>query len=205
MGGFHLLGEATVADDGMIRGCINKLGPVLAKMCQKPTVLIPPLPRFVFGGCCKLKDHAAGSGTGDSPKNMIEKISHVRKIAKGGVQNLNISNWWMADTLGALGGEDALTELKHVTAKDNVHFTGTGYAKIGEEIKSCLAKITGRSRMQVERPTSYYWHGFNSPNGAMGPRRGAQRGGGGGGRGSLGRGGAIGLHRQGRRPHPYNR
>jgi len=43
-GGFHLLGEANIADESMIKTFIGRVGPLLTKMAVKPTVLIPPPP-----------------------------------------------------------------------------------------------------------------------------------------------------------------
>jgi len=103
-GGFHLMGEATVAEDSLIRATVKRLGPTLNTMCAKPTVLIPPLPRYVFGGCCRLKTHSIGSGTEESAKKMIAKISHMRKTAKTELQKSKTENWWLSDTLTALGG-----------------------------------------------------------------------------------------------------
>jgi len=103
-GGFHLLGEATIADDGKIREWVKRLGPVLQRMSCRPTVLIPPLPRFVFGGCCRAKNHAIGSGSETAAKEMIGNIAHLRKVAKTELQKMGAENWWLADTLSALGG-----------------------------------------------------------------------------------------------------
>jgi len=116
-------------------------------------------------------------------------------------------NWWLADPLTALGGADWKTDLKHVTAADNVHFTGSGYSKIAGEIAAGFKKLTEKSATSAEKTLTYYWRGFTSENGAPGPRRGVGGGGphGGqhGGRGGGGRG--RGVDGRGRRPHPYAR
>jgi len=155
-GGFHLLGEAGVADDTMVRGCVKRLVPVLLEMCSRPTVLIPPLPRFVFGGCCRLKNHSVGSGSESAAKKMIDQIGHLRKIAKSELQKAGVANWWLADTMSALGGEDPMVNLKLVTAKDNVHFSGAGYSKIAVEIKDGLAKIEASKSREATRPVTYH-------------------------------------------------
>jgi len=217
-GGFHLLGEVVVAEDSLIRSCIDRLAPALGKMCLKPTILIPPLPRFVFGGCCKQRGHAPGSGTVENAKKMIEQLGHVRKVAKTEVQKLGLPNWWIADTLGALGGEDPLSNLKTVIAPDNVHFSGSGYAKLGGEIKKCIELISKKEETKQVEGIKYHWHGFNSLRGAPGPRstapascrgrgnhncRGPKGGAGGGGGGGRMRGSGS-WRGQRQHPYPYN-
>jgi len=202
-GGFHLLGEATMADDGIIKNCVKRLVPTLNTMCAKPTILIPPLPRFVFGGCCRLKNHSVGSGTEAAAKKIVSELAHVRKVAKTELQKTVNGSWWLADPLNALGGEDWQQDLKHVTARDNVHFTGTGYAKIAGEIRNSLEKIRAKDDRVTDRMQTYYWRGFTSTNGAAGSRR---SGGGGdgvhlpGGRG----GGGRARDPRGRARHPHH-
>jgi len=201
-GGFHLLGEAAVADDAIIRGCVKRLVPVLVEMCRRPTVLIPPLPRFVFGGCCRLKNHSVGSGSDEAAKKMIDQFGHLRKTAKAELQKISIENWWLADTMAALGGEDPMGSLKLVTAKDNVHFSGLGYSKIATEIKEGFSKLEARISQKKPKTTTYYWHGFASNNGSPGPRDGGRGPRGGGRSGGRGRGA---QHGRWSRPHPYSR
>jgi len=182
-GGFHLLGEVTTAEDSTIRSCIGRLGPVLTEMWRIPTILVPPLPRFVFGGCCRAKNHAIGSGTETAAKNMIGRIAHLRKVAKTELQKIGGENWWLADMVSGLGGVENLAELKSMMAPDNVHFTGVGYSKIGAEIFEGISKVKTKVERAAPKPKVYYWHGFTSTNGATGLRRdhsGTNRGGSGG-------------------------
>jgi len=194
----------------MIKNGVKRVEPILSAMCKHSVVLIPPLPRFIFGGCCKQRRHAAGSGTENSTKLMSEKIRHVRHAAKLELQKLKISGWWLADTNTALGNSpDTLSDLKKLMAGDNVHFTGVGYSKIAVEIAAGISKLGEKMSLPVNDAKCFYWHGFASPNGACGPRSskvpvGRGRGGvpaarGGGGSGS-GRG-----YRGTNRPHPYSR
>jgi len=206
-GGFHLLGEVTTADDAMLRSCINRLGPVLNAMGSKPKIFIPPLPRFVFGGCCRARNHAPGSGTDTASKTMIGKIAHLRKTAKSELQKSGLNNWWIADTLTALGGEDGIGDMKNVMAGDNVHFTGSGYAKIATEVSECLGRLSAKSQKPASKPQTFHWHGFVSPNGASGLRRDAGKGRGtppGSGGGGFYRGNNRGAAR-GHRYNPYQR
>jgi len=210
-GGYHLLGEAAVAEDSTIKNCVDRLSPVLVKMCRSPTVLIPPLPRFVFGGCCRAKHHAVGSGSDNAAKNMLSNIAHIRKRAKTDLQKAIGGDWWLADTLAKLGGDDG-SDLKSVCAGDNVHFTGLGYAKIASEISDCFNKIAAKMQREPVKQQNFHWHGFTSPNGATGMRRDAgmqnisqgwrgQAKRGGGGRGA----GRVGDHNISSRYNPYAR
>jgi len=214
-GGYHLLGEAAIADDNIVRASIKKLGPVLSGMSSKPTVIVPPLPRYIFGGCCRLKNHSHGSGSGEMAKKMLDQIAHVRRTLKSEIGKQISGKWWLADPLTAMGGEEGPAGIKPLFANDNVHFTGYCYAKIAGEIRDSFRKIQERSDRPPVKAATYYWHGFVSPNGTPGPRRGAQsgrpahgdRGGLHNNRGGAGRGGYRGqIYGRGTaRPHPYKR
>jgi len=168
--GFHLLGAAAVAEDSTIRKTILRLEPLLKTMSTSATVLIPPLPRFVFGGCCRDPSHANGSGSGDSPKKMITSLARIRKLAKTEIQKMGLGNYWLADPLSALSGSaDPLAELKNLSAKDNVHFTAPGYSKLANMISDAVEKVGGRNNMARKKEVRYYWRGFSSPRGAARP------------------------------------
>ena len=48
---FHLLGKVALCDDKMMKADVAKIQPVLSSV-SGPKVILPPLPRFVTGGCC---------------------------------------------------------------------------------------------------------------------------------------------------------
>ena len=53
---FYLLGDVALCDDKMMKAAVAKILPVLSSV-SGPKVVLPPLPRFVTGGCCGEPTH----------------------------------------------------------------------------------------------------------------------------------------------------
>ncbi len=61
-GGYHLLGEVHMVSDTGISELINMVLPLLIAACALLTVIMPPLPRYVFVGCCRDTSHSTNVG-----------------------------------------------------------------------------------------------------------------------------------------------
>ena len=217
----HLLGRVGVCSDKIFKDMVTKLIPLLGSHTQVPKVILPPLPRYICGGCCTEATHASNTADADHAVNMVGRVSHLRKLLSGELGGASIKNFWVPDILeslapaaaDALAGSAANTfEISSLFAGDNVHFTAQGYARLAVSIVES-AGLALKKQMESEcvitgAVKSYYWRGFISRVGSNRPVMSQQnlKMRGGRGRGGPGRGwrGGHGPHHH-HHNHPYGR
>ena len=177
---FHLLGDVALCDDKMLKTAITKLLPLLSSI-DGPKVILPPLPRFVAGGCCGEASHARNTEQDGHGEKMLQGIMHLRKIVRDELVSSSLTGYWVADPVAALLDSDLLrpvsaTELSHFLGGDNVHFTPLGYTKLVAGITNCFEKAVKKLSQSAASysvsgssgaPSKFYWRGFISTHGAV--------------------------------------
>ena len=56
--GWHMLGEVVATPDTFLSEQVGSLGGVLASIKNHSKIMLPPIPRYVFGSCCNDISHA---------------------------------------------------------------------------------------------------------------------------------------------------
>ncbi len=93
---------------------------------------MPPLPRYVFFGCCLDKFHSTNVGEEGYFAQILEATLHFRKLVKTSlVGNDDLSQFWVTDTLACLGSipptmPEKLNQLRACLGPDGVHLTEVG-------------------------------------------------------------------------------
>jgi len=223
-GKHHLLGPVKMVEDSVVKNMISRSKSLLQGGSGITTVVVPPIPRYINGGCCTDEGHSTNVMDKDYGVKLLEGVKHVRKIFK---KELSGGQSWVLDPVSVLtdratgGCEEELSELGPLFCEDNVHLKRTGYERLA---KGILDGITKSIRMSKIRSAAVnisgaraHWHGFESEVGVRrlpygqtwrgsGWRRGAGHGSGPGtsdrGRGS-GSGSGRGYNRN--RNVPYSR
>ena len=206
-GKYHLLGNVGVCSDESFGALVSSLTALFACIPSAPVVILPPLPRYIGGGCCTNMTHAGNTADSGYSEQITEKVAHLRKKLRKHLGKTSLDGNWVPDTLSGLvpsteGKEtcikDTAAELGNLFGGDNVHFTPDAYKKLAYSILNGIEKAVHRSaqaecRVVAEKRT-HYWRGFCSQRGSKraGQRNqatgvGGVRGGAGAGRG---RGGA---------------
>jgi hypothetical protein len=159
------------------------MSPVIQDAAGLGKIFIPPLPRYLYGGCCTNSDHCSNVGDSNHPTNLIGKVDHLRSLLKGELAKQGVVKHWVIDgwkdVLGTRGHsrEEDMVSLQHVSGADNVHFTRDGYDNLAAAIHatihsrenvsaSCNVAGTGPIRNRQH----FFWWGFVSPNGSTRPR-----------------------------------
>ena len=76
-GGWHMMGDVVASPDEALVGQVRGLVQVLDFLKDIKKVFIPPIPRFVFGGCCASKHHAPNTS---EPNHLVKMITeHIRQ------------------------------------------------------------------------------------------------------------------------------
>ena len=176
---FHLLGDLEICEDNMLKTAISKALPLISALPGKK-INLPPLPRFIAGGCCGERTHAGNVNAEGHGDKFLKKIMHLRAVLRAEISGSSLEGHWIADPISSLLDSDLLrpvsaSDLGHYFCGDNVHFSPLGYNKLVAGISSCFAKaeknvpsaavsscVSGTQRSKDR----FYWRGFVSDVGA---------------------------------------
>ncbi len=179
-GCFHLGGNVVVAPPVIFKEVINKVLPILAAKGDKPCVIIPPLPRFLFARCCNDPDHCTSATDKDFSETMLSGFTElrnklIRHQVSAGLNNFRVMDICCTTTCSVTACTDErLKSLRSVTAKDGVHFVDVGYKNLAGRSIECLSKMLNHESPapeKISKPTSFFWRGFRSTRGSSRQKR----------------------------------
>ena len=82
LNGFHLLGEIqTCADSVFVKLC-EIVCPLFEAVPGQMRIVIPPQPRYVFGGCCADPTHGPNSRMESYPETRMTSFSALQRTGK---------------------------------------------------------------------------------------------------------------------------
>jgi len=180
-GRWHMPGEVKHSSNTELEAMLEKAVPVLKKIASKK-IIVPPLPRYTFGGCCEDETHAPNTRDSDFALHSLQEHLRIRSQIKKAVVTHKIENTRVLDALGSLTPDhltptQKLSQLKTMTHTDNVHYTQTAYDRLTDKVISEVAAGMNRQASKpvpVARPVR--WRGFVTSPGygsvsapAMGP------------------------------------
>jgi hypothetical protein len=187
--GYHLEGEVGVSDDTCFTQLFSSVKPVIEACGSAIKIIVPPLPRYLYTGCCSSKNHCTNLRNEDYELRLLQSVMHFRPLIKDNLLAAGIGRFFVLDGIGALMGIPAgnnrgtaaeiLKELSNYCAADGVHFNEIGYANLAKVIESAVTGIeTGLlTKADISGPSSgskqaavFFWRGFTSPVGYSGPR-----------------------------------
>jgi lysophospholipase L1-like esterase len=179
-GKYHLGGKIVTAPAEIFKRVIENVIPVIREKGNKPCVIIPPLPRYLFARCCSSPDHCTNMHEKNFQETLMRgfiqlRTNIIQQLAAQGLTNFKVMDACCPTncSLTADVGE-RIVELKKITAKDGVHFVDAGYRKIAERVTACIeAMMTGDCKPPgLRKPTVHFWRGFRSRRGSLLPRMG---------------------------------
>jgi hypothetical protein len=174
-GRYHLAGNVVTCPIPVFKKIVESTSPLYTTKSQCSIVVVPPLPRFLHGGCCNLAGHCPNVTKQEHAGKLLGEVTGLRNCLKKHVAGLGIANCTVLDTCcvtGCISTADLQTrvrEIKKVTAKDNIHFTAEGYANIARHILSAqrpARSTTHTAPAQQSEAKKHYWRGFRSSVGA---------------------------------------
>jgi hypothetical protein len=189
-GGYHMPGSITVCSESNFKRIMSQLQPILLSCQTTVKIILPPMPRYVGGGCCGNPTHSTNVGTDDHAATILSKIANLRAVQKEELLKMGAKNFWLLDGVASILGyepkrdrpstKQCADKVKIVIGRDNVHFTREGYENIAQCIfvsilgmfKGTLTKSERTSAVNIsgtglKKPT-FFWRGFASPVGAPG-------------------------------------
>jgi hypothetical protein len=171
-GKYHLGGDVVVSPQDVFNKTVESVLPILSAKGNKPCVIIPPIPRYLFSRCCDDNGHCTNANGGRYQENLLSGFQQLRgslikQLVSAGVKNFKVLDTCCTTTCATTANtKTRLSELKTVTAKDGVHYVAAGYRNLANRSISCLnSLLEGPSR--EEKPKSFFWRGFKSPTGSI--------------------------------------
>ena len=121
-----MMGDIVPSPDEALVGQVRGLRQVLDSLKDIKKVFIPPVPRYVYGGCCATKHHAPNTSAPDHPVKMLAEHIRQRHTITKALFDSQATHFKVTDILGIFTAlHDSLTEKARKICtfmhKDNVH------------------------------------------------------------------------------------
>jgi hypothetical protein len=183
-GRYHLGGDVVVTPPDIFAEVIKKVIPLLKSTGCKPSVIIPPLPRYLFARCCNDTEHCTNAASPHFCKSLLTGFTEmrnglIRQLVASGLTNFRVMDICCTTECPVTAcAEERIKGLRSVTAKDGVHFVNAGYKNLAGRCVECLSKMfgkelenTGTDHRRKGAPTSFFWRGFRSLCGSSRPKK----------------------------------
>jgi hypothetical protein len=204
-GKYHMAGNIVVSPLQVFRKIFQNTSALLVRHKTARSIIIPPLPRYLFTGCCMKPDHSTNiKSTGYCTKLLTDTINirnNLKKfVSELGIRGHVLDSCCVTSCPTTANTTTRIEALRTVCAPDGVHFLPAGYENLVAAITSAPIRRLDLTPVNARPAKIYYWRGFRS---AVGSRAVPSLN-----RGSL-RGGNTGKNDRGyRNPHffhPYRR
>jgi hypothetical protein len=196
---YHMEGKIGVCDPETIIRLISSMQDLILSVDAGTKIFVPPLPRYLYKGCCSQKTHSTNTEEEGYALNLLNDTMRLRSVIKTDLLSRGMENFFVLDGVGALLGvtpgcnrgpaSESLADLDKIMADDNVHFSELGYKNLGTTILQAIDGIKDGSltkTVQSQQSASagagsapagkcnYFWRGFSSPVGISGLKTPAQ-------------------------------
>ncbi len=210
---FHQGGNVVVSSPEIFKKLVDSVTPIFKAKGDRPCVIIPPLPRFVFARCCNDAGHCTNANNDDFSKDLLQGFMKLRNdliktLVQNGLTGFKVLDCCCVTSCSPTAAiSERLDGLRKVTARNGIHFTVDGYRNLAARTNNCLQSLT-KNPVQLPKKMNHFWRGFRSGRGSTVPRSRATslRGATGTPRGAF-RGNSRGSNPnvRGRHYHPYRK
>jgi len=170
-----LPGNITRATDKSIEETISGLRTALAVIDNANKIFIPPIPRYMFGGCCADSSHAPNTREPDHAKDTLTDHTRIRNKLKQCIITKGKTNTRILDVISTLAEDhqsptDKIKALRIHTSTDNVHLTAHGYHLLAKAITNTTfvsqqPNTNTNTPRSLTSPVIRNWRGFISTAG----------------------------------------
>jgi len=183
-GCYHLPGSVTVCPDEVFLKLIDTAMPVIEAVKCDVKILIPPLPRYLFSGCCENPLHCVNVKENSHAETLLSATSRLRTSLKRKLAETVPGTTWVMESCSVLieAAEltivEKLSKLRTVYGTDGVHLRPEGTENLSKNIIGTIKKfeqgVVGRIPFENRsaavsisgEANRHYWKGFASPVGS---------------------------------------
>jgi hypothetical protein len=195
--GHHMGGDIGTCDEDSFLRILSAIDAVRTDDCAGIKIFVPPLPRYIFRGCCDNSSHSTNVKQENYALSLLQETMRFRGILKNALLKQVEENFFVLDSVGAVLGvtpgsnrgpaAEVLSDLEAVFKDDSVHFTDVGYRYLSNTIMAAIEGVHDGTLTKTRQPgdsisgsgggpastrgsrTSYFWRGFSSPVGIAQP------------------------------------
>jgi lysophospholipase L1-like esterase len=170
-GKFHLGGDVVVCSTDLFKKTVAGILPILRETGDAPSVIIPPIPRYLFARCCNDAGHCTNASNAGYAETLLTgfltlRTELIKLLVTAGIKNFKVLDSCCTTACATTANtKSRLTDLKSVTAKDGIHYVAAGYQNLAARSLSCLRTILSEAPRQL-KPTTHFWRGFKSTRGS---------------------------------------
>ncbi len=163
-GSYHLGGKVVTTPPpppATLKKLVENMLPVLKAKGDKPCIIIPPLPRYLFTRCCSDNGHCTKVYDIDFSTTMLsgfikQRNELIKHLVQGGLTNFKvIDTYCMTSCVQTANIQNRLAELKKVISDDGVHYNTIGKKYLAERTIKCLGTIRTIAKKPVKQNTFF--------------------------------------------------
>ena len=169
-GGWHMSGDVMPIGDGPLVTQVSQVCSALGLGGGGLKIVVPPIPRYMFGGCCNNPTHAPNTCDENRGQNTLTNhIKHRKTIIKtltdSGCKHFKVLDFVGTYVQDHLPPTQKIDALRHITDRDNVHLTQEGYSKLADKIIQEAQTLTSthqhpRNTKNKHKTGNRNWRGF---------------------------------------------
>jgi hypothetical protein len=171
-GRYHFAGNIVTCPLTSFKKVLENTTCVFNAKKDSKLIVIPPLPRFLFSGCCSQPGHSGNVHKDGHAQKLLTDTIGLRNCLKKFVASLGLGNCRVLDSCcvtdcaSTVNITVRLDALRTVTANDSVHFSSVGYDNLVRNIlrESITRDVSGDNRQLSSK--THFWRGFRSTVGA---------------------------------------
>jgi hypothetical protein len=167
-GTHHLAGKIVTCPHPVYKRILEGTADLLTMHKTAKVVIVPPLPRYLFRGCCHQKDHSTNVSEPGHSSKLLSDIISLRNTLKKFVASLSISrclvmdSCFIADCPSTANNASRIESLKSVCTQDGVHFTTEGYDNLVASINKSVSLLAKSTSVVSTSKKQHYWRGVVS-------------------------------------------
>ncbi len=170
-GKFHLGGNVVVSQPEVFKKIVEEILPILHEKGNTPSVIVPPIPRYLFSRCCSDPGHYTNASKTDHCENLLtgflqQRNNFIKILVSAGVKNFKVLDACCTTTcVTTANTETRIADLKQVTAQDGIHCVAAGYWNLVMRCLACLRTLLAEPP-RSDKAVSHFWRGFKSSKGS---------------------------------------
>ncbi len=149
-GDFHVEGELVLASKDRQLALFNTIEPILMLLALYKLLLVTPMPRFLYEGCCPLGGHAPNRLEDGFEEKLRVGLRDYRVNIKNFAFMCNMRNIKVLDPSPVLTHEDE--DGEDIWGMDPVHPLLHGYRLLCDLYESEMSQLLGKSRKRSGGP-----------------------------------------------------